>query len=120
MARRVLGGERVGQLEPLGLTPAASLFLHETDRLVLVDVESVEGFDVGNGHGYFRDSPLVSSDLLATLRYDMGPSQRGLARIGDSPIWTFPADYLGRLETAVFAADPELARRACELEVRFE
>jgi esterase/lipase superfamily enzyme len=120
MARRVLGGERVGQLEPLDLTPAASLFLHETDRLVLVDVESVEGFDVGNGHGYFRDSPLVSSDLLATLRYDMGPSQRGLARIGDSPIWTFPGDYLRRLEAAVVAADPELARRARALEARLE
>jgi len=116
MARRVFGADRVGQLEPLDVTPEAASFLRETDRLAIVDVEGVEGFDIGNGHGYFRDSPLVSSDLLATLRYDFGPAQRGLARADDSLIWTFPGDYLSRLEASVFAADPELARRARALE----
>ena len=116
MARRVLGSDRVGQLTPLDVTPEAASFLRETNRLAIVDVEGVEGFDIGNGHGYFRDSPLVSSDLLATLRYDFGPAQRGLARADDSLIWTFPGDYLSRLEASVFAADPELARRARALE----
>ena len=118
MARRVFGAGRVGQLEPLDVTPAAALFLRDTDRLAIVDVESVEGFDVGNGHGYFRDSPLVSSDLLAMLRYDLNPSERGLVRVDGSLIWTFPGDYLRRLEASVFAADPELARRAQALQAR--
>lgn len=118
MARRVLGSDRVGQLEPLDVTPEAASFLRETDRLAIVDVEGVEGFDIGNGHGYFRDSPLVSSDLLATLRYDFGPAQRGLTRADNSLIWTFPGDYLRRLEASVFAADPELARRARALEAQ--
>ncbi|HEY8445714.1 MAG TPA: hypothetical protein VIL01_01255, partial [Thermomicrobiales bacterium] len=51
-----------------------------------------------------------------TLHYDFGPAQRGLARADDSLIWTFPGDYLSRLEASVFAADPELARRARALE----
>lgn len=118
MARRVLGSDRVGQLEPLDVTPEAASFLRETNRLAIVDVEGVEGFDIGNGHGYFRDSPLVSSDLLATLRYDFGPAQRGLTRADNSLIWTFPGDYLRRLEAAVLAADPELARRARALEAQ--
>ena len=112
MVDRLFGNQRVGQLETLELTPVAARFLSESERLAIVDVEGVAGFDTGNGHGYFRDSPLVSSDLLATLRYDLGPAQRGLARVADSPIWTFPDDYLQRLEAAVFAADPALAQRA--------
>ena len=53
----------------------------------------------GNGHGYFRQSPWASSDILATLAYDLQPADRGLVRATDSPIWTFPTDYIERLRT---------------------
>jgi esterase/lipase superfamily enzyme len=115
MAKRVFGGLRVGQLDTAGLDDASRKFLRETSRLALVDVEGASGFDTGNGHGYFRDSPLVSSDLLATLRYELAPGERGLTRSDESPIWRFPPDYLEKLEAAVFRSDPELARRAAAL-----
>ena len=71
--------------------------------------------DAGNGHSYFRDSPLVSSDLLATLRYELPPAQRGLVQDPDTGIWEFPPDYLARLQGSIVSADPDLARRTRDL-----
>jgi esterase/lipase superfamily enzyme len=112
MALFTFRNERVGQLDPDELTPQAKAFLRGSDELALVSVEAAPGFDHGNGHSYFRDSPWVSSDLLATLLYDLRPKARGLVQDGESGIWNFPPDYLARIEAAVFSADPELARRA--------
>jgi esterase/lipase superfamily enzyme len=104
--------ERVGQLDPDDLTPEAKAFLLRSNALALVSVESAPGFDHGNGHSYFRDSPWVSTDLLATLRHGFTPGERGLVQDPATGIWSFPADYLDRVEAAIFQADPELARRA--------
>jgi hypothetical protein len=112
MAFFTFRSERVGQLDPEDLTPQAKAFLRSSDELALVSVESAPGFDHGNGHSYFRDSPWVSSDLLATLLYDLRPAARGLVQDAESGIWSFPTDYLARIEAAVRSADPELARRA--------
>jgi esterase/lipase superfamily enzyme len=114
-ASRVFGYDRLGELKTLNLPPAALDYLRTTDSVVLIDVEHTSGFDEGNGHGYFRNSPLVSSDLLVTLRYDLDPVSRGLTRSGDAVVWDFPDNYLETLERAVFAADPDLARRTTQL-----
>lgn len=114
MALRVFRNERVGQLDPATLTPGTRRFLLQSDAMALISVASAPAYDAGNGHSYFRDSPLVSSDLLATLRYDLRPAERGLAQNPESGIWEFPADYLVRLEDAIFRIDPDLARRARE------
>ena len=112
MALLAYGKNRVGQLDPTDLTPAARQFLRSSDALSLVNITNAPGYDAGNGHSYFRDSPLVSSDVLATLRYDMTPAQRGLAQDPETGVWDFPPDYLSRLQGAIFQADPDLARRA--------
>jgi esterase/lipase superfamily enzyme len=109
--------ERVGQLDPDDLTAEAKSFLLRSDALSLVSVADAPDFDHGNGHSYFRDSPWVSTDLLATLRYRLRPADRGLVQDAASGIWEFPPDYLERVEAAIFAADPELARRAAEARV---
>jgi esterase/lipase superfamily enzyme len=116
MALLAFGKSRIGQLDPSDLTPGAREFLRTSDGLSLVSIENAPGYDSGNGHSYFRDSPLVSSDLLATLRYDLAPGQRGLTQDPETGVWQFPPDYLQRLEGAIFDADPDLARRAGELE----
>jgi esterase/lipase superfamily enzyme len=103
---------RVGQLDPSDLNPEARRFLFASDALSLISVANAPGYESGNGHSYFRDSPLVSSDILATLRYDLGPAERGLVQDRETGIWGFPPDYLERLEGAVFPLDPQLARRA--------
>jgi esterase/lipase superfamily enzyme len=115
MALLAFGKNRVGQLDPSDLTPAAREFLRSSDALSLVSITNAPGYDAGNGHSYFRDSPLVSSDVLATLRYDLTPGKRGLSQDPATGVWEFPADYLSRLEEAIFEADPDLARRAREL-----
>ena len=115
MALLAFGKNRVGQLDPSDLTPGARKFLRSSDALSLVSITNAPGYDAGNGHSYFRDSPLVSSDLLATLRYDLTPAQRGLTQDPETGVWEFPVDYLSRLEGAIFEVDPDLARRAREL-----
>jgi esterase/lipase superfamily enzyme len=115
MAQLSFGKNRIGQLDPSDLTPAAREFLRSSDDLSLVNIANAPGYDSGNGHSYFRDSPLVSSDVLATLRYDLTPGQRGLTQDPETGVWEFPADYLSRLESVIFEADPDLARRAREL-----
>lgn len=112
MALLAFGRNRVGQLDPTDLSPAARQFLRTSDEVSLVNITNAPGFDAGNGHSYFRDSPLVSSDVLATLRYELAPAQRGLVQDAETGVWEFPPDYLARLESAIYAADPELARRA--------
>lgn len=112
IARLVFGRERSGQLDPEALSPGAREFLRGTDRLALVSVANAPGFDAGNGHSYFRNSPLVSSDLLATLRYGLRPADRGLVQDPQSGVWEFPDDYLVALDAAILRADPGLARRA--------
>jgi esterase/lipase superfamily enzyme len=115
MALLAYGKNRVGQLAPSDLTTGARQFLLKSDALSLVSIANAPGYDAGNGHSYFRDSPLVSSDLLATLRYELTPAQRGLVQDPETAIWQFPPDYLARLQGSIFKADPELGRRARDL-----
>jgi hypothetical protein len=72
---------------------------------VLVDVTDAERADARNGHSYFRDSPWVSSDILATLVTGLGPAERGLVREQPGlPIWSYPPDFIERLRDSLPAS----------------
>jgi hypothetical protein len=43
-----------------------------------------------------------------TLLYGLGPQERGLERIEEKPIWSFPPDYVERLIQAIRTTNPDL------------
>lgn len=103
---------RVGQMFNAGEMQTSTLkFLNKTDEISVINVTDAEGATNENGHRYFRKSPWASSDLLMALRYGLSPAERGLIHIEDSPIWTFPADYITRLRTAIIKANPGLTEK---------
>lgn len=115
LSRRIFGGRfRLGQTTKSNLPEHATDFIRSQDNLAIIDVADAEESNTGNGHHYFRRSPWVSSDILTTLAYGLSPSQRGLVRDQDSPIWRFPSDYLVRLRSAVLKANPALAKPQSE------
>jgi esterase/lipase superfamily enzyme len=99
-------GSEAGEMPPV----ARKALVKYRDRLSFVNVSDAEGAATGNGHGYFRNSPWASSDILMTLLYRLTPEQRGLLEQDDLPIFTFPADYIERLWSAIETVDPEFAK----------
>ena len=100
----VFGHDRVGQIVSVDLSGAADTYLRQNSKLIIVNATDTPGADTGNGHAYFRQSPSTSSDILATLMFDLKPGERGLEQANGGPIWTFTADYIDRLRTAVVKA----------------
>ena len=111
-ARWLTRRERLGQMiDQESLPPAAHRLLTERkDHISVIDVSDAEGSDTGNGHGYFRDSPWASSDILMTLAYDLNTEQRGLVLKPTMPVWKFPEDYMQRLWAALAEVNPEFRR----------
>lgn len=103
VSEKVFRHRRMGELKPGGAMDEPMLrFLRANPRLALVDITGADGFDEGNGHAYFRKSPWVSTDVLMTLRYGLGPADRGLVPVGDGlPVWRFPPDYTERFSAAL-------------------
>jgi esterase/lipase superfamily enzyme len=113
LSKRVFQRDRVGQIVAGELTsPGIRDFFERQPKLRVIDVSEAEAGTAGSGHSYFRESPWVSSDILATLLYDLTPAQRGLARKPNSPVWTFPGDYINRLRRALVSEVPALATTA--------
>lgn len=112
VSRFLTNSARTGQsLDPDAITPGTLEFLRENRKLQLVDVSDVDSARKGNGHGYLRSSPWVSSDLLMSLAYHLDPAERGLVRKnGALPVWGFPEDYTDRLRTALLKQRPDLAQ----------
>jgi hypothetical protein len=82
--------------------------LLDTDDLALSDVTDAESAGARGGHSYFRDSPWVSSDILATLKYGLTPTERGLIRQDPNlPIWSFPPDFVDRLRAQLALEETE-------------
>jgi esterase/lipase superfamily enzyme len=97
-ANRVFGRERLGQMLSEEMPAHVREVLLGLDNLVLIDVSDAESAGARNGHSYFRESPWVSSDILATLTYGLSPAERGLIRADpEVPIWTYPPDFIERL-----------------------
>lgn len=104
-ANLVFGRERLGQILTEEMPTHVRQALLPLERLVLIDVTDAEDADARSGHSYFRDSPWVSSDILATLAYRLGPAERGLVRVDPTlPIWSYPTDFIERLRSALDAA----------------
>jgi len=85
------------------------------DQISLINVTNAEGAGSKNGHGYFRQSPWVSSDILMTLYYGLLPNQRGLVEEDGLHTYTFPPDFISRLWSAIEKVDPEFAKDYQEL-----
>jgi esterase/lipase superfamily enzyme len=101
------GRKRLGQMfSPGEMALTTAEFLWETPQVSVVNVTAAEGATSGNGHSYFRSSPWASSDMLMALRYGLPPGERGLVQSDDSPIWTFPEDYIDRLRTKLIELNP--------------
>jgi hypothetical protein len=110
VSRRVFGRERAGQvLESVTMGPRAREFFLDNDRLFVIDVSDAEGSTQGKGHGYFRGSPWVSSDILMSLMYDLEPGERGLVQDEDSAVWQFPEDYVIRRRETLARENPALS-----------
>ena len=101
MSKWAFGRQRLGQIVSEPLSAEANNFLRHNENLVIVNATDSPGAGTGNGHAYFRQSPWTSSDILATLTFDLKPAQRGLQQTGGQHIWTFAEDYIDRLRTAV-------------------
>jgi esterase/lipase superfamily enzyme len=101
MSKWAFGRERLGQIVREPLSAEANNYLRQNQNLVIVNATDAPGAGTGNGHAYFRQSPWTSSDILATLTFDLKPGQRGLQQTGSQQIWTFAEDYVTRLRTAV-------------------
>ena len=84
-------------------------YLKDNPQVVIVDVSNAEAARAGNGHGYLRNSPWVTSDLLLALMEGANPKERGLIpQKPGLPLWTFPADYTERLAKYLKRERPEL------------
>ena len=106
---RLFHRARLGQMWAEALPPRAHDFLQANPSLQFIDVTGAAGSTDGNGHSYFRQSPWVSSDLMALLAYDIGAAQRGLEQKENLLVWKFPPDYIERLQNVLAGINPEWA-----------
>ncbi|MCA9284965.1 MAG: alpha/beta hydrolase [Phycisphaerales bacterium] len=98
LSRVLYGNGRLGTLDTEDFLPQGIEFLSETNQFTFVSVMAAKGATSGNGHGYFRLSPWVSTDILLMLGRNLPPAERGLFRSPGDPIWRFPEDYEDRIQ----------------------
>ena len=113
-ARRIFRRPRLGQMWDAPPPPRVAEFLRAHPSLELVDVTGSAGSTTGNGHSFFRQSPWVSSDLLALLAFGLDAKDRGLVPDNDLRVWRFPPDYIERLRSNIFKRYPDLTGRLGE------
>ena len=79
---------RLGRLDKALLTPEQ---LEHARSLGFLDVIQVQGTTDLFGHSYFHSNPEVSSDLVALLRYGLGPGDPGRSlELVEKPFWRIP------------------------------
>ena len=94
---------RLGRLNKSMLTPKQI----ELARTVgVIDVIQVEGRTDLFGHSYFTSNPKVSSDLIALLRYGLGPNDPGrpLEEV-EKPFWRIAVGH-GKGQSRSVSEDP--------------
>ena len=105
-ARRLFRRDRLGQVWTEDLPQRTQDFLRANPSLQFIDVTEAADSTMGNGHAYLRQSPWVSSDLIALLGYDIGAAERGLEKETHLLTWTFPPDYIERLRKVLAKLHP--------------
>jgi len=107
MGRRFMGGGiRIGQ-HNTELTPEQLDIVTGADRLEVIDVSrgsDDRGFDI-TGHRYWISHPWASSDVVLSIRSDLGPEQRALQSTDLDILWGIPADYPSRLKERLTRPD---------------
>ena len=79
---------RLGRINQALLTPDQ---LEHARSLGFLDVIQVQGKTDLFGHSYFVSNPEVSSDLIALLRYGLGPRDPGRSlELVEKPFWRIP------------------------------
>jgi len=79
---------RLGRLDEAMLTPDQ---IEHARSLGFLDVIQVRAKTDLFGHSYFRSNPEVSSDLIAMLRYGLGPNDPGRPlELVEKPFWRLP------------------------------
>ena len=80
---------RLGRLDKALLKPEQ---IEQARTIGSLDLIQVEGSTDLFGHSYFTSNPNASSDLIALLRYGLGPNEPGrpLEEVG-KPFWRIPA-----------------------------
>lgn len=106
-AERFMGGEsRIGLLHAATVAREHREWLLDLERFHVINVSSgarERGFDI-TGHRYWFNHPWASSDVVLSIRTDLGPAERGLVGVPvedrparDPIVWSIPADYPDRL-----------------------
>jgi esterase/lipase superfamily enzyme len=109
-SNRIFNRERLGQaFREVNPKPAEVQWFRDHPQLRFVNVTEADEGEVKGGHGYFRKSPWVSSDILMTLMYGLEPAERGLVSKSDFPEWHFPPDYVERLRQSLVEINPALS-----------
>jgi esterase/lipase superfamily enzyme len=107
LAKVVHGASRLGAPDLDELTEQELIDLIELDaqqKIHAIDVtygERPREYGPSTGHGYWYKSTWVSTDVLASLRFDLRPDQRGLVLKDEKEQWYFPEDYPNRIVEAV-------------------
>jgi esterase/lipase superfamily enzyme len=110
MARTFMGGgARIGQRSDR-VSDEAMETVRAADRLEVIDVSrgwEGRGFDI-TGHRYWIDHPWASTDMILSVRSDLGPRERALAPTDLELLWGIPPDYPARLREMLSREDLEI------------
>jgi esterase/lipase superfamily enzyme len=106
LARALHGGSRLGSPNMGDITPEELAELAKLDKIEVINVThtvELREYEGGfGGHGYWYQNSWVSTDILASLRWQLPADARGLEIVREGGRqWYFPADYPQRIESIV-------------------
>ncbi len=89
MARILFRTPRLGDKVRKNLSEEVQRILRNDEKVCFVDVTNAPGAEKGSGHLYLLTSPVISSDMILTLRDGLHPSQRGLQSQENGLYWSW-------------------------------
>ncbi|MHC4786767.1 MAG: alpha/beta hydrolase [Planctomycetota bacterium] len=106
LARMLHGGSRLGSPNMGEITPEELAELVKLDKIEVINVThtvDLREYEGGfGGHGYWYNNSWVSTDILASLRWQLPADQRGLELLREGGRqWFFPGDYPQRIDDLV-------------------
>jgi esterase/lipase superfamily enzyme len=106
LSRVLHGGSRLGSPNMGDITPEELAELVKLDKIEVINVThtvDLREYEGGfGGHGYWYNNSWVSTDILASLRWQLPADERGLELLREGGRqWFFPADYPQRIDDFV-------------------